>query len=149
MPGSQHLPHFESNQLKIKHLLAAFSLAVLFCQPTYAKGFLLFNTGDELFEVAEFPSEMVNEYRDLKSLKAGYKCDRFALFWADVWTWNCSMVAITPRESYMELPDGIVSTLKADSHYAFKHAKRSFWNHYGFLAALAAFFGINFLRRIF
>lgn len=135
--------------MKIKHLLAALSLAVLFCQPSYAKGFLLFNTGDELFEVAEFPSEMVSDYRDLKNLKAGYKCDRFALFWADIWTWNCSMVAVTPNESYMDLPEEIVSTLKSDPQYAFKRSQRSFWNHYGFLTFLAALGGMSFLRRIF
>jgi hypothetical protein len=133
--------------LKIKNLLAGLLLALLFCQPTYAKGLLIYNTGDELFEVADFPAELVSEFRDLNSMRAGYKCDRFGLFWADVWTWNCAMVGVS-AESYSDLPAKVVSTLSADPHYAFKHAKRGFWNHYGILAVLAALGGYALLRRI-
>ncbi|SHH46812.1 hypothetical protein [Massilia sp. CF038] len=133
--------------MKIRNFVFASILAMLFCLPAQAKGFLLFNTGSELFEVAPFPAEMVSEYRDLNSYKAGYKCDHFGLFWADIWTWNCSLVAVSAQDSYADLPAAVASKLRGDPAYAFKNTQRSFWNHYGILAALAALGGLSFLRR--
>jgi hypothetical protein len=40
-----------------------------------------------------------------------------------------------------------VSDLSIDRQFAFSHAKRGFWNHYGFLACLGALAGWSFLRR--
>lgn len=37
--------------------------------------------------------------------------------------------------------------MSANPDYAFKKTQRSFWNHYGILAALAAFGGLSFPRR--
>jgi hypothetical protein len=82
--------------VKIKSLCVAIGMAALFCQPVQAKGMLLINTGNELFEVAAFPAQQVGEFRDLDSMTAGYKCQRFGIFWADIWTWDCTLVGIAP-----------------------------------------------------
>jgi hypothetical protein len=135
--------------LKIRNLLLTLVLALMFSQPSYAKGLLLMNTGDELFELAAFPEQMISGYPGLKGVSAGYKCDRFGLFWADVWTWNCTLVAINGDDSYSDLPQAITSELASDPSYGFKHAKRGFWNHYGIAAVLGALGLMSLLRRIF
>lgn len=96
------------------------------------KGVVVVNTGDELFAVAPFPADVVKQYPRTADIQVGYKCSHFGLFWADVWTWNCQLVAVTGENSYADLPPAIHDQLAADPRYAFGEAKRGYWNHYGF-----------------
>ena len=95
-------------------------------------GFALINTGDDLFEVADLPAAILKDFSSAKDAKAGYKCSRFGLFWADIETWDCQLVAVTGENSYGTLPHEVVSKLEADSQHKLSNAVRDFWNHYAF-----------------
>ena len=134
--------------MKIKTLFIALAIGMtlMFSQTAHAKGLMIINTGDELFTVADFPNTIVSEFPDLKALSVGYKCNRFGLFWADVWTWNCTMVGVDDS-GYADLPEKVVSQLAGDKNFAMGKAQRSFWNHYGMLVCLAALAAITFFGR--
>jgi hypothetical protein len=123
----------------MKKFFLLFAFCMLFVSSAQARGFVLFNTGDELFEVADFPAEVMRQNTDLQEYQAGYKCSRFGLFWADVWTWDCKLVAVSKDDSYADLPAAVVSQLSTDPRYGFGKTKRNFWNHYGFWGMIAAF----------
>ena len=124
--------------MSLKKIILLLSLCFLWQVPAYAKGVPIINTGDELFEVAPFPQKLISNYPDLQDLKVGYKCSRFGLFWADVWTWDCQQVGITSAEdnSYYDLPHDILAEIKDDPNYAMKKANRSFWNNYGIIVLI-------------
>ncbi len=114
--------------------LCVFICALLYSQPSHAKGVFIFNHGDELFEVAPFPTDLASQFPDAKNYKVGYKCSHVGLFWADAWTWDCKMVAANVEaKSYGDLPADVVSQLQAKPEFAFDKSQRSFWNHYGFI----------------
>jgi hypothetical protein len=101
---------------------------------SFAKGVpLFFQTGDELFEIAEAPA-----FEDGYSL--GYACERFAVFGADIWTWNCQLMAVNVDEfSVGDLGD----EMKAEFSkiYSLSDRKRNVWNHYGIFLLGAVFIG--------
>lgn len=135
----------------MKHIVVCLSLILsgfLFSGQAQAKGVLVFNHGEELFEVAAFPAEVVSKLADVKNYKLGYKCSHIGLFWADAWTWDCKLVAANVEaKSYGELPDDVVSQLQANPEFAFSKAQRSFWNHYGFLLLLVGLVGLALLGK--
>lgn len=133
--------------MKLRSILASISLALLVCLPAQAKGIFMVNTGDELFTVAAFPERLISQFPALAQVQAGYKCEHFGLFWADVWTWDCKLVGVDAGDSYYDLPEPVVSALATDPQYAMGKAKRGLWNHYGIFAMLAAVGGYLFLRR--
>lgn len=135
--------------MKLKHFFLSLCLALVFSQSANAKGFVLINTGDELFEVTEFPSQLVSELPVLNTMRAGYKCHHFGIFWADVWTWDCKLVAVASDSRYSDLPDRVASQLSSNPDYSFSKAKRGFWNHYGVLTLLGALAGLLLLRKAF
>lgn len=100
---------------------------------------MFFSTGDELFTVADFPAEILKENPGAKDLKAGYKCSHFALFGADVWTWDCKLVGVSGEKSYSDLPSDLASKLAGDPAYGFSKAERGFWNKYAFWGLIGAF----------
>ena len=132
--------------VRLMFATAALCLGVV-ATPAHAKrGIGVINTGEELFEVAPFPAEVIAAIPQAKDLKVGYKCSHFGVFWADVWTWDCQLVGVEGENSYTSLPDALRTKLSADPQYDYSHVKRGLWNHYGFwaaLAAAAAFFGIG------
>ena len=126
-----------------RRLLAILALCLCAAVPAQAKGLFIINTGDEMFEVGSFPAEVVQTYPGTKAYKAGYKCSHFGILWADVWTWDCQLVAVTGDNSYADLPDAVVSKMGSDPLYAMGKAQRSVWNHYGVLLLVLA--GIAYL----
>lgn len=131
-----------------KKFLVGLTLCLLLGIPAHAKVRLaVINTGDELFEVAAFPSAVIEQYPAAKDLMAGYKCSHFGIFWADVWTWDCTLVAVSGTDSYSDLPADVTSQLSADPRYLFKKAKRGFWNHYAFWTFLMGALAIYLLTR--
>ena len=124
------------------------SLFLALTSPAHAKGFLLFNTGDELFEVKEFPAKIVAQLEEAKDYKIGYKCNHFGIFWADVYTWNCKLVAVTSKDSYADIPEEILSELSSDAEYAMGNAKRGFWNHYAFWTIVGGFLALTVFGMI-
>lgn len=123
----------------LKQLLIIMGLCILWSTPAMAKGFFVINTGDELFEVADFPKEIVAEYEDLNRYKVGYKCSHFGVLWADVRTWDCQMVGINPNEkdTYYDLPKDILAALANKPEYQENKMQRSFWNKFGFYLIIA------------
>jgi hypothetical protein len=114
-------------------VFAALALCVLLSAPAHAKrGGGIINTGDELFTVGDFPADIVKDNPAAKTAKVGYKCSHFGLFWADVWTWDCKLVAVTGTNSYADLPAGITANLATNPSYAFSKAERGLWNKYAF-----------------
>lgn len=122
----------------LHRLLAILALSLVAALPVQAKGLFVINTGDEMFEVGSFPADVIQTHPAAKDYKAGYKCSHFGILWADVWTWDCKLVAVTGENSYADLPDELVAKLVSDPQYAFGKAQRNFWNHYGFWLVLMA-----------
>ncbi|OZG71349.1 hypothetical protein BTA51_20570 [Hahella sp. CCB-MM4] len=120
----------------MKKFFLAVLLAVGALAPTmsYAKGVpLFFQTGDELFEIDGAPT-----FEDGYSV--GYACQRFALLGADVWTWDCDLMAINVEEfSAGDLDDEYKAELS--QQYSLSDRKRNPWNHYGIFALSALFIG--------
>ena len=136
--------------MSVRLLIATVALCLgVIATPAHAKrGIGIINTGDELFEVAPFPADVVAAIPQVKDLKVGYKCSHFGVFWADVWTWDCELVGVENEDTYTSLPDELRAKLSADPQYAYSHAKRGLWNHYGFWAVVGAvvvFLGIGAL----
>lgn len=117
----------------LKKLLMMLCLCFLWQAPAQAKGLLVFNTGDEMFKVGAFPQQVLSQYEELKDLNAGYKCSHFGILWADVKTWDCTLVGMTETESdtFYELPSDVVTTLSTNPEYQENKMQRNFWNHYG------------------
>lgn len=130
--------------MRLQRLFLILSFSLLTVLPAQAKGLFIINTGDEMFEVGEFPAEVVQSYPSAKDFKAGYKCEHFGVLWADVWTWNCALVAVTGENSYADLPDEVLTRLSGDPQYAFGKVKRDLWNQYGIalLVLLLVGFGV-------
>lgn len=114
------------------------TLSTLTPAPAQAKGLLIYNTGEELFEVADFPQDMVNIYPGLKDYKVSYACQRFGLFWADVWTWDCKLTAGNlSTNTIVDIPQELIPKLEQD--YPFDKAQRNFWNKYGIVTMVGIF----------
>ncbi len=128
---------------KVRGFLAVFVLGLMMSFPlaAQARGIVLWNTGDEIFEVAAFPADYLAKYPDANAYKLGYKCSRLAIFWADLWTWDCKLSAVSADlESYADLDAEDAAAFGAK--YSMKDAHRGFWNHYGALTALLLLGGL-------
>ncbi|TCM68147.1 hypothetical protein EC844_106131 [Acinetobacter calcoaceticus] len=134
----------------MKKLMIIFSLCFLWHSPVYAKGLLIFNTGEELFEISAFPKELTQQYTELAALKVGYKCSHFGILWADIRTWDCTLVAVDPADenAYIDLPEDIVAQLKQNPDYQENKMQRSFWNHYGIYFFILIIIGFIFIGRL-
>ncbi len=91
---------------------------------SYAKGVpMFFQTGDELFEIEGAPV-----FED--GFSVGYACQRFGLFGADVWTWDCEIMAVNLEAfSAGELEPEIKAEMEAQ--FSLGDRVRNPWNHYG------------------
>ena len=117
-------------------LLAA-ALLLLACVPVAEAKVRIpmpIHTGQEVFEVGPLPDELQKWKPELKDWKIGYMCDRFGILFADVWTWDCKMVAYDGKETYSELPPDWRESLEAE--YPMSKSKRGFWSHYGIVVLL-------------
>ena len=126
----------------IRRFLAVAALFAAAALPAtaQAKGVVLFNTGSELFVVADLPEGVKKDFPEAGKYKLGYKCKHFGIFWADVWTWNCEQVAVNGDLSgYADLPQQ-VKALTAD-RYSMSDAKRGFWNKYAFWTVIGVLVG--------
>ena len=136
----------------LKKIFIILCLSFLWSSAAQAKIPAIFNTGDELFEIGDFPKESIQAFGDLKDLKAAYKCKHFGLFWADVWTWDCSLVATSSAEAntYYDLPADLTAALQNNKDYQTSAMKRSFWNHYGIfimILLIVGYFGFGYLSK--
>lgn len=103
-----------------------------------AKAPLFFNTGDELFEIEGAPN-----FDDGYSV--GYVCKRFGVFGADIWTWDCKLMAINISDfAAGELPAEMKSELS--QKYSLSDRKRSPWNQYGIWGMLALVLAYSVLK---
>lgn len=102
------------------------------------------NTGNEIFEVGPLPPSLQAADPELASWKLGYMCDRFGILFADVWTWNCKLVAYDGKTTYSDLPPEVRATLEAE--YPMSKARRGFWNHYGIGVLVAGFMAVGMLK---
>lgn len=109
------------------------------------KGLLIFNTGEELFEVGPFPEKALAADPQLAADKliVGVVCSRFGLFWADVWTWNCHFVGTPDADSnsVATLSDPVLTLVQ--EKYSLSDAKRGIWNRFMFWLLLFA--GVGFV----
>lgn len=112
----------------MKRIYWGLLLLVLSVMPTlsHAKGApLFFQTGDELFEIDGAP-QFEGGY------SVGYACKRFGLFGADLWTWNCEMMAVNLEEfAAGELSQEMLAEMS--QKYSLSDRVRDPWNHYGAL----------------
>ncbi len=110
-------------------LLLGVGSGLLTPKEAHAK-FVLINTGQEMYEVGPLPPELAAE-APAGDWHLAYMCSRLGVFWADVWTWDCEMVAFDGK-GYADLPAEARYELEAT--YPMSQAKRSLWNKYGVLA---------------
>lgn len=111
-----------------------------------AKAPMIFNTGDEMFEVADLPESFKAGVDDPVNTKVGYFCQHFGIFWADVWTWDCKIALVNQEAStYYDLPDELAAEL--GSKYPLSDIKRSFWNKFGIWLMLAGLVGLYIYGR--
>jgi len=106
---------------------------------SHAKGApLFFQTGDELFEVANAP-KFDGGY------SVGYACQRFGLFGADIWTWDCKIMAVNLEEfAVSALPQEMQA--EYSQKYTLSDRIRNPWNHYGAGLLGVGLVGIGFVR---
>ncbi|WP_071870366.1 hypothetical protein [Atopomonas hussainii] len=113
----------------MKKIAAALLLlsASLLPNLSYAKGVpLFFQTGDEIFEIEGAP-----QLED--GFSVGYACKHLGLFYADLWTWDCAIMAVNKEAfSVGELDQEFKSQI--ETKYNLSDRKRSPWNHYGAFA---------------
>lgn len=125
----------------MKKIIFALCVALLAAAPTlsFAKGVpLFFQTGDELFEVEGAP--VLEE-----GYSVGYACKRFGLFGADIWTWNCNLMAVNLEKfSAGELGDQLKTEMSAKYHLSDR--KRNLWNHYGIAGLLLLLVGFGLFK---
>ena len=107
---------------------------------SFAKGVpMFFQTGDELFEIEGAPSFD-------EGYSVGYACQRFALFGADVWTWDCELMAVNLVEfSVGDLDEEY--KLELEQQYSLSDRKRNPWNQYGVLALAVFMVGGAVVKR--
>ena len=119
--------------MKSKLITLLFVIAGFFPSFSYAKGiplFLLFNTGDEVFEVNNAP-DMGDGF------KLGYACKHFGLFGADIWSWDCEMMGVKKANLYVtELETDVKE--KYQTLYPLSSRERDFLNHYGIVLMIMA-----------
>jgi hypothetical protein len=121
------------------------TLSTLAPAPAQARGLVIYNTGEELFEVADFPQDMVAQYPGLKDYKISYTCQRFGLFWADVWTWDCKLMAGNiSTNTATDVPQELKATLEKD--YPFDKAQRNYWSKYGIITMLGGFVLLGMMK---
>jgi hypothetical protein len=93
--------------MNIRSILAVIAVCLGFAAaPAHAKaGFISY--GDELFTVADFPESIQAAEPQIKqmNMKLGYKCSHIAVLWADVWTWDCTLVGLSGEKTYHPMPD--------------------------------------------
>lgn len=125
------------NKLKLCLLLF---ICCAFSPITMAKGIpLFFNTGDELFEIEDAPA-----FDD--GYKVGYACERLGVFGADIWTWNCKLMAINMGKfSAGDLPEDMTQEL--NQKYSESDRIRNPWNHYGAVLIVVIVAGFTLLNR--
>lgn len=125
----------------MKNILSVFVLMlVLVPGISFAKGApLFFQTGDELFEIKGAPAFD-------EGYSVGYACQRFGLFGADIWTWDCKLMAVNIEDfSAGELGDELKAQM--ESTYSLSDRVRNPWNHYGVFVLLIALVGYFVVRR--
>lgn len=125
--------------MKSKLMMLCLICASFFPAISYAKGIpLFFNTGDEIFEVKNAP--------DLgQGFKVGYACKHFGLFGADVWSWDCQLMAVNKADfSAADLEPEQQQQYQAE--YPLSSRDRGIWNHYGILILLLVIGGYGLLK---
>lgn len=115
--------------MKSTQILLCFMLLSFLPTLSQARGIpLFFNTGDEIFEVKNAP--------DLgDGFKLGYACKHFGLFGADLWSWDCELLAVN-KADFSAADLGSELKTKYEGTYPLSSRERSFWNHYGIIAML-------------
>ncbi len=135
--------------LTFKHLCALLLLSSAAAAAS-AKGPLIINTGDELFEVGEFPASVLQDNPTARFGKVGYKCAHLGVFWSDIWRWDCGLVEMSGTDAYRDIPVKYLAQIKSDPSYGLSKAKRGIWKKYGFwtvLILLGGLVGFRFLTR--
>jgi hypothetical protein len=112
-----------------------------------AKGILIINTGEDVFETGPLPPELTEIFPEAK---AGYRCSVFGVFWAYIVTWGCTPVAFKGEGSsisYWDIPE-VVKVI--GDKYSTSDIKMGFWAHHGrwlILGAILAFFGFAMFSK--
>jgi hypothetical protein len=125
--------------------LLLFLLTLLALAPTDAEarrrtpGFAIINTGEEIFETGPLPASVAADYDT--SVRAGYKCSVFGVFWAYGHWWGCEPVAFTD-EGYTDDP---VLTSAIASAYDKGDMQIGFWGRYGRFLLVLGVLGYFFL----
>ena len=137
--------------MSVKRVLSVLCLgaALFLAAPTAeAKGILIINTGEDVFETGPLPASIA---ADLPAgAKAGYRCNVFGVFWAYLATWGCTPVAYVDEGSSFSYNDEADVIKAVSDQYSPSTIKMGFWAHHGrwlILAAILAFIGFTKLSK--
>jgi hypothetical protein len=113
-------------------LFALLGALFLFFTPerAHAAGLLLYNTGEDAFEVGPLPEPLsAAEFPD--GVKAGYKCQVFGLFWAYIAKWDCTPVAFLAEGDTINFNDDPEVVAAIAAKYTVSDIKGGFWTMHG------------------
>lgn len=119
------------NSSRVLYALALLFFLAVTPSSAEAKGLLIINTGDEIFDAAELPEALQSP--EVDGWRLGWMCSRFGVLWADVWTWDCRLVAYQ-GDNYSDLPPDLQAQLE-EAHPK-SSANRGLWNRFGIFALL-------------
>lgn len=97
---------------------------------------VIIQIGEVFYPVAPLPADVSD-----KPLMAGYKCGHLGVFWANVWTSNCRLVAMIDDHSWGPLPIALSARRAADARYGFDQEQRGLWHRYAFWGPVALVVG--------
>ncbi|MCP4677602.1 MAG: hypothetical protein GY854_19225 [Deltaproteobacteria bacterium] len=106
-------------------LCALFAVLLVSNTASAKRGFVLFNTGEDMFEAGPLP-EPYTSNPQVAGWTAGYKCSIVGVFWIYLHWWDCQPVAIH-GDSYDDNP-ALVSAIAAK--YTQSDMKVGFWKGY-------------------
>lgn len=103
-------------------------------------------SGKEVFEVGPLPASLKSVNPKLAKWKLGYMCEHMGILWADLWSWDCKLVAYDePSKTYTDLPEPI--RLQLEAKYPMSKADRGFWNHYGIVVLIVIVMVLGALKK--
>jgi len=128
-------------------LVAAALVGFFYTPDAEARGMIVINTGEDVFETGDLPEDF-EDIDELKNAKAGYKCQIFGVFWAYFHKWDCTPVAFDASTDTFWDDSDLVDALEEE--YSESDIKMPFWKGYGRFvlgAGLLGLVGFGVLRR--
>lgn len=126
----------------------AFTCVALSPGRAEAKGIplILYSTGEEIYEVADMPKQLTDLDPSFATWKLSYKCEHFALFWADIARWDCTLVAYDGENTFADLPEELRPAIQEE--YPLGFFTGGLWQRFGVVILGIAVVGVVVLAAM-